>query len=126
MALLEVENMKIYYFTRAGAVKAVDDISFSVDKDETLGLIGESGCGKTTAVFAVMRFAAPPGRIVGGKIIFEGRDILTMSEEREYVRAVDDVSFNVGEGDILGIVGESGCGKSTMGRTILRLVEPTE
>lgn len=81
MALLEVENLKIYYFTRAGAVKAVDDISFSVDKDETLGLIGESGCGKTTAVFAIMRFAAPPGRIVGGKIIFEGRDILTMSGE---------------------------------------------
>lgn len=81
MALLEVENLKIYYFTGAGAVKAVDDISFSVDKDETLGLIGESGCGKTTAVFAIMRFAAPPGRIVGGKIIFEDRDILTMSEE---------------------------------------------
>ena len=53
MALLEVENLKIYYFTRAGAVKAVDDISFSVDKDETLGLIGESGCGKTTAVFSI-------------------------------------------------------------------------
>ncbi len=81
MALLEVENLKIYYFTGAGAVKAVDDISFSVDKDETLGLIGESGCGKTTAVFAIMRFAAPPGRIVGGKIIFEDRDILTMSEQ---------------------------------------------
>jgi len=81
MALLEVKNLKVYYFTRAGAVKAADDISFSVDKDETLGLIGESGCGKTTAVFAIMRFAAPPGRIVGGKIIFEGRDILTMSAE---------------------------------------------
>jgi len=81
MALLEVENLKVYYFTRAGAVKAVDGISFTVDKDETLGLIGESGCGKTTAVFAIMKFVAPPGRIVGGKIMFEGRDILTMSEE---------------------------------------------
>jgi peptide/nickel transport system ATP-binding protein len=81
MALFEVENLKIYYYTQAGAVKAVDDINFSVDKDETLGLIGESGCGKTTAVFATMRFVTPPGRIVGGKIIFEGRDILTMSQE---------------------------------------------
>jgi len=81
MALLEVRNLKIYYFTRAGAVKAVDDVSFSVDKDETLGLIGESGCGKTTAVFAILRFVAPPGRIVEGKIVFEGRDIITLSNE---------------------------------------------
>jgi len=81
MALLDVENLKIYYFTQEGPVKAVDDVSFSVDKDETLGLIGESGCGKTTAVFAILRFVAPPGRIVAGKIIFEGRDIITLSDE---------------------------------------------
>ena len=81
MALLEVENLKIYYFTREGAVKAVDDVSFSVGRNETLGLIGESGCGKTTAVFAIMRFVAPPGRIVGGKIIFDGNDIIPMSNE---------------------------------------------
>ncbi len=48
MALLEIRNLKIHYFTRKGVVKAVDDVSFSVDKGETLGLIGESGCGKTT------------------------------------------------------------------------------
>jgi peptide/nickel transport system ATP-binding protein len=81
MALLDVENLKIYYFTQEGAVKAVDDISFSVNEDETLGLIGESGCGKTTAVFAILRFVAPPGRIVGGKIVFQGRDIITLSNE---------------------------------------------
>lgn len=81
MALLDVENLKIYYFTQEGPVKAVDDVSFSVDKDETLGLIGESGCGKTTAVFAILRFVAPPGRIVAGKIAFEGRDIITLSNE---------------------------------------------
>ena len=81
MALLKVENLKIHYFTRAGAVKAVDDVSFSVDENETLGLIGESGCGKTTTVFSIMKFVTPPGRIVGGKIIFEGRDILTLSDE---------------------------------------------
>jgi len=81
MALLDVENLKIYYFTQEGPVKAVDDVSFSVDKDETLGLIGESGCGKTTAVFAILRFVAPPGRIVAGKIVFEGKDIITLSDE---------------------------------------------
>jgi len=81
MALLEIENLKIYYFTRAGTVKAVDDVSFTVDKGETLGLIGESGCGKTTMVFAIMKFVTPPGRIVGGKIIFEGRDIITIGAE---------------------------------------------
>jgi len=81
MALLDIENLKIYYFTQEGPVKAVDDVSFSVDKDETLGLIGESGCGKTTAVFAILRFVTPPGRIVAGKIVFEGRDIITLSNE---------------------------------------------
>lgn len=81
MALLDVENLKIYYFTQEGPVKAVDDISFSVNEDETLGLIGESGCGKTTAVFAILRFVTPPGRIVGGKIVFKGRDIITLSDE---------------------------------------------
>ncbi|MCD6599466.1 MAG: ABC transporter ATP-binding protein [Dehalococcoidia bacterium] len=81
MALLEVRNLKIYYFTREGVVKAVDGISFSVSEDETLGLIGESGCGKTTAVFSILRFVVPPGRIVGGEIIFEGRDIIPLSDE---------------------------------------------
>jgi len=81
MALLDVEHLKIYYFTQEGPVKAVDDISFSVNEDETLGLIGESGCGKTTAVFAILRFVTPPGRIVAGKIVFQGRDIITLSNE---------------------------------------------
>jgi peptide/nickel transport system ATP-binding protein len=81
MPLLSVNNLKIYYFTRAGAVKAVDDVSFSVDENETLGLIGESGCGKTTTVFAIMKFVTPPGRIMGGKIIFENRDILAIDQE---------------------------------------------
>lgn len=81
MAILEIRNLKIHYFTRKGIVKAVDDVSFSVDKCETLGLIGESGCGKTTTVFAITKFVTPPGRIVGGQIIFNGRDITTMSDE---------------------------------------------
>jgi peptide/nickel transport system ATP-binding protein len=81
MALLEVKNLKIHYFTRKGAVKAVDDVSLSVEQDETLGLIGESGCGKTTTVFALMKFVTPPGRIVGGEINFDDRNIVTMDKE---------------------------------------------
>lgn len=81
MALLEVENLKVHYFTREGVIKAVDDVSFSVDKGEALGLIGESGCGKTTVASALMRFVKPPGRVLGGKIIFNGRDIITMNDE---------------------------------------------
>jgi len=81
MALLEVKNLEIHYITRKGAVKAVDGVSLSVEQDETLGLIGESGCGKTTMVFSIMKFVSPPGRIVGGEIIFDGRNIVTMSRE---------------------------------------------
>jgi len=81
MALLEVKNLKIYYFTRKGPAKAVDGVNFSIDKNETLGLIGESGCGKTTTTLSLMRFVTPPGRIVKGKIVFDGRDIISMSNE---------------------------------------------
>lgn len=81
MTLLEVKNLKIHYFTQKGAVKAVDDVSLTVDQNETLGLIGESGCGKTTMVFAIMKFVTPPGRIVGGEIIFDDRNIVTMGRE---------------------------------------------
>ena len=81
MALLDVKNLKISYFTRNGEVKAVDDVSFSIDKMETLGLIGESGCGKSTLVSALMRFVTPPGLIKEGQILFEGKDILILSDE---------------------------------------------
>jgi len=79
MALLEVKNLKVHYLTREGAAKAVDGINFSVNKNETLGLIGESGCGKTTTALSIMRLVAPPGRIVKGKIVFNGHNIIPMS-----------------------------------------------
>jgi peptide/nickel transport system ATP-binding protein len=82
MALLQVENLKIHYFTRRGAVQAVDDVSFSLDHNETLGLIGESGCGKSTMVSALMRFVSPPGRIVCGRILFKDRDIIALTDEQ--------------------------------------------
>jgi peptide/nickel transport system ATP-binding protein len=82
MALLNVESLSIHYFTRKGAVRAVDDISFELTADMTLGLIGESGCGKSTMVSGLMRFITPPGRFVAGKILFKGRDIVTLSNEQ--------------------------------------------
>ena len=81
MALIEAENLKIHFMTRRGPAKAVDNVSFAIDENETLGLIGESGCGKTTTAMALMRFVKPPGRIVGGTIKFMGADILGYSGE---------------------------------------------
>jgi peptide/nickel transport system ATP-binding protein len=86
--ILRVDNLKLYYYTSKGVVKAVDDISFSLKKGETLGLVGESGCGKTTTGFALLKMPTPPGRIVGGKIEVDGLDItpLSESEMRKNVR----------------------------------------
>ncbi len=80
MPLLEVENLRTYYFTRAGAVRAVDGVSFFVEKGEVFGLAGESGCGKTTAGLSILRLLPPYGRIVGGHIIFDGTDLLGIRE----------------------------------------------
>ncbi len=78
--ILRVDNLKLYYYTSKGVVKAVDDVSFSLKKGETLGLVGESGCGKTTTGFALLKMPTPPGRIVGGKIEVDGLDITPLSE----------------------------------------------
>jgi len=66
--LLEVNNLKTYFFTRSGVVKAVDDVSFSIKPGETLGVVGESGCGKSVTALSVMRLVAnPPGKSLGEK-----------------------------------------------------------
>jgi oligopeptide/dipeptide ABC transporter ATP-binding protein len=79
--LLEVSNLKTYFFTRGGVVKAVDDVSFSIKPGETLGLVGESGCGKSVTALSVMRLVAnPPGKIVGGEINFNGENILEKNQ----------------------------------------------
>lgn len=82
MPLLDIQNLKTYFFTKAGAVKAVDDISFTLEEGESLGLAGESGCGKTTAAYSIMRLVPKPGKIVGGHIYFKGEDIVNVDEER--------------------------------------------
>jgi len=81
LELLRIEGLKTYFYTGRGVVKAVDDISFTLNKGEVLGLAGESGCGKSTTGFSIIRLVPPPGRIVDGKIIFENRDILKLGME---------------------------------------------
>jgi oligopeptide transport system ATP-binding protein len=78
--LLIVEDLRTYFFTRKGVAKAVDGVSFSVDRLETLGLVGESGCGKSATLFSILRLLPEPaGRIVGGRILLKGQDILRLS-----------------------------------------------
>lgn len=86
--LLEVKNLQTYFFTRWGLTKAVDGISFSLDKEETLGLVGESGCGKTMTGLSIMRLVPQPaGRIVGGQVLFKGDDLLRKSDkEMQHIR----------------------------------------
>lgn len=79
--LLEVKDLKTYFFTRRGVVKAVDGVSFSLHVGETLGLVGESGCGKSITCFSILRLVPKPaGRIVGGQIILDGEDLLAKRE----------------------------------------------
>jgi peptide/nickel transport system ATP-binding protein len=80
-AVLEINGLKTYLFTRSGVVKGVDDVSFSVRRGETLAVVGESGCGKTMTALSIMRLVPnPPGRIVGGAIMLGGKDLLTLDE----------------------------------------------
>ncbi len=80
--ILKIEDLRTHFFTAAGVAKAVDGVSLELSAGETLGLLGESGCGKTVTGLSILRLVSdPPGRIVGGRIILEGRDLLTLSEE---------------------------------------------
>jgi len=78
--LLDVKNLKTHFFTPFGVVKAVDGVNFALKKGISLGLAGESGCGKTTTALSIMRLLPYPGRIVDGEIFFEGVDVLKLSE----------------------------------------------
>ncbi len=79
--LLEIKNLKTYFDVRGGILKAVDDVSITIEAGETLGLVGESACGKSVTAASVMRLVPiPPGRIAGGKVLFDGVDILKLSE----------------------------------------------
>jgi peptide/nickel transport system ATP-binding protein len=78
--VVEVRDLKLHYLTSKGPVRAVDGISFSLAPGETLGVVGESGCGKTTIGLGMLRMPTPPGRIVGGSITIDGTDIVPLSE----------------------------------------------
>jgi len=80
-AILKIEGLKTYFFTEAGIVKAVDDVSFEVRKGESLGLVGESGSGKTVTALSVLKIVPKPGRIVEGKIEFKGQNLVGKSEK---------------------------------------------
>jgi len=79
--ILEVEDLKSYFYTEAGVVKAVDGVSFTVNKGEPLGLVGESGSGKTVTALSVLRIVPHPGRVVSGKITFHDEDLLAKTEK---------------------------------------------
>jgi oligopeptide/dipeptide ABC transporter ATP-binding protein len=81
-SILRVENLRTYFFTYAGIVKAVDDISLEVSKGETLGVVGESGSGKTVTAQSILRIVPSPGRIVDGTIEFEGKNLLEIGEKQ--------------------------------------------
>lgn len=87
--LLEVKNLKVIFNTMAGIVKAVDGVSYYIDEGEVIGLVGESGCGKSVSQMAVTQLiATPPGEIVGGEVIFEGQDLLQYKVDSNQMRAI--------------------------------------
>src|SRR5690349_8488263 len=82
-ALLEVRNLRTTFLTAAGAVRAVNGVSWDIEEGETVALVGESGCGKSVSALSIMRLVAEPaGRIEGGEILFKGRDLLKLTEEQ--------------------------------------------
>jgi oligopeptide/dipeptide ABC transporter ATP-binding protein len=91
--LLEVKDLRTQFQTRAGIVRAVDGVSFHLEEGELLGLVGESGCGKSITSLSLMRLISPPGRIVGGEIRFAGENLLAASEERMREIRGDDIAM---------------------------------
>lgn len=78
--LLDVKNLKTYFFTEDGVVKAVDGVDFTVNRGEVLGLVGESGCGKSVTSLSIMRLVGIPGKIMDGEVVLDGRDLLKLNE----------------------------------------------
>lgn len=78
--LLKVQNLKVHFYTLRGVVHALERVAFSLNRQETLGLAGETGCGKSVTARAVLRLIDPPGRIISGSIAFEGQNLLALDE----------------------------------------------
>lgn len=91
--LLSVENLKTYFYTSGGVVRAVDDVSFIIQPREAVALVGESGCGKTMTAFSLLKLVPEPGKICGGKILLEGKDIVPLAEKEMQRMRGRDVSI---------------------------------
>jgi oligopeptide/dipeptide ABC transporter ATP-binding protein len=82
MAILEVNDLKTYFYTREGVVQAVDGVTFQVERRKTLGIVGESGCGKSVTALSIMGLIPkPPAKIAGGQVLFDGRDLTTLKDK---------------------------------------------
>ena len=81
--LLEVKNLSVSFFTPSGEVKAVNNISYKLDKSKVLGIVGESGSGKSVSAYSIMGLIEEPGKIINGEIFFEGKDLIKLSEHEK-------------------------------------------
>ena len=137
MELLKVEDLTIHYLTERGAVKAVNGVSFSLNTGESIGLVGETGAGKTTTALGIMRLIqTPPGKIMSGRITFKGQDLLSLSEkEMQKVRGnaismifQDPMSalnpvFTVGDQVVEVIMQHQQCSKMDAEQKMLEMLE---
>jgi len=83
-SILSVKNLSTYFYMEEGVVAAVDDVSFELRPQEVLGIVGETGSGKSVTVKSIMRLIKPPGKIVSGEVIYKGQDILKLDEKEMY------------------------------------------
>jgi oligopeptide/dipeptide ABC transporter ATP-binding protein len=86
--LLEVKNLETHFNTEGGVVKAVDGVSYHINEQEIVGMVGESGCGKSVSQLSIVQLVSSPGRVVGGQVIFEGQDLLKLSASGAEMRAI--------------------------------------
>ncbi|MBM3546681.1 MAG: ABC transporter ATP-binding protein, partial [Alphaproteobacteria bacterium] len=92
--LLSIEDLHVHFVTSRGVVRAVEGVNYRVNKGEIVAVVGESGCGKSVTALTVMRLLAQPaGRVVGGRILFEGRDLLKLSDEEMRAIRGRDISM---------------------------------
>ncbi|MCB1376429.1 MAG: ABC transporter ATP-binding protein, partial [Rhodobacteraceae bacterium] len=91
--ILNVKDLRVYYHTPSGPVKAVDGVSFTLHKGERFGLVGESGSGKTTAAFGILRLTKAPAHIEGGQVLLDGADLLTLSPNAMKKRRFAEISL---------------------------------
>ncbi|OPJ58400.1 ABC transporter ATP-binding protein [Clostridium oryzae] len=92
-SLLEIRHLKTQFFTRSGIVHAVDDVSLTVDKGKVVGLVGESGCGKSVTSLSIMQLVSEPGKVVGGEIVFDGQDLLKLNKKQMNNIRGNDISM---------------------------------